>query len=101
MSFGGGSISGKYKIDNKAFFVDISQLCAEQDGSKPPECKKLTKNAETAVRDLGIECEIEKVTDIKDIMGFGVMMTPALVIDGNVKVAGKVPPIDEIKEMLS
>jgi small redox-active disulfide protein 2 len=66
-----------------------------------PKCKKLAENAETAAKELQIECEIEKVADINDIMGFGVMMTPALVIDGQVKTVGKVPSTDEIKQMLA
>ena len=66
-----------------------------------PKCKKLAENAEAAARELGIDCELEKVTDIEEIMKFGVMMTPALAVDGEVKVSGKVPDPDEIKEMLS
>jgi len=50
---------------------------------------------------LGIECTIEKVTDINEIMKFGVMMTPALAVDGQVKVVGKVPSPEEIKKMLA
>ncbi|MFC1512194.1 thioredoxin family protein [Candidatus Latescibacterota bacterium] len=69
-------------------------------GTGCPKCKKLTENAETAARELGIEYEIEKVSDIKDIMNFGVMMTPALVVDGEVKVVGKVASVDEIKGIL-
>ncbi len=65
-----------------------------------PKCVKLTQHAEAAARDLGIEYEIEKVTDIEKIMSFGVMMTPALVVDGKVKVVGKAPSVQEIKEML-
>ena len=64
------------------------------------KCRQLTENAETAAKGLGIEYEIEKVTDINKIMEFGVMMTPALAVDGEVKVAGKVPSLDEIKEMI-
>ncbi len=70
-------------------------------GTGCPKCRKLAANAEDAAKDLGIDCELEKVTDIDDIMRFGVMMTPALVIDGEVKVVGKVPGTDEIKAMLS
>jgi small redox-active disulfide protein 2 len=70
-------------------------------GTGCPKCKKLAGNAEVAAKDLGIEYEIEKVTDINEIMQFGVMMTPALAIDGQVKVVGKVPGVDEIKQMLS
>jgi len=69
-------------------------------GTGCPKCKKLAENAEAAVKDLGIEYEIEKVTNINEIMGFGVMMTPALAVDGEVKVTGKVVSPDEIKTML-
>jgi small redox-active disulfide protein 2 len=70
-------------------------------GTGCPKCKKLAENTETAAKALGIECEIVKVTDINAIMKFGVMMTPALAIDGQVKVVGKVPSPDEIKKMLA
>ena len=66
-----------------------------------PKCKKLAEIAETAARKLGIDYEMEKVTDINSIMGFGVMITPALVVDGHVKVSGKVPEVEEIKKMLA
>ena len=69
-------------------------------GTGCPKCKALTQNAETAAKELGLEYTLEKVTDIKEIMKFGVMMTPALVIDGQVKTAGKLLNIQEIKEML-
>ena len=69
-------------------------------GTGCPKCKKLAENAETAAKELGIEYELEKVTKINDIMKFGVMVTPALVIDGQVKVAGKVPTVEQLKEML-
>ena len=69
-------------------------------GSGCSKCKAMTQNAETAAKEMGIEYQIEKVTDIKEIMKFGVMMTPALVIDGQVKTAGKLLNIQEIKEML-
>jgi small redox-active disulfide protein 2 len=69
-------------------------------GTGCPKCKKLAENTETAAKDLGIEYEIEKVTDINEIMNFGVMMTPALAVDGQVKVVGKVLSPDEIKKML-
>ncbi len=70
-------------------------------GTGCPKCKMLAEFTETAAKDLGIEYEIEKVTDINDIMKFGVMMTPALAIDGQVKVVGKVPSAEEIKKMLA
>ena len=70
-------------------------------GTGCPKCKKLAENAEAAAGELGAEVEIEKVTEINEIMKFGVMMTPALAIDGQVKTVGKVPSPDEIKSMLS
>jgi small redox-active disulfide protein 2 len=61
----------------------------------------MAENAEQAVKELQLEYEITKITDIPEIMKFGVMITPALVIDNEVKVAGKVPSVDDIKKMLS
>jgi small redox-active disulfide protein 2 len=69
-------------------------------GTGCPKCKKLAENAETAAKDAGIEYELEKVTQINDIMNMGVMVTPALAIDGEVKIAGKVASPDDIKAML-
>jgi small redox-active disulfide protein 2 len=69
-------------------------------GSGCPKCKALAQNAETAAKELGLEYTLEKVMDIKEIMKFGVMATPALVIDGQVKTAVKLLNIQEIKEML-
>jgi small redox-active disulfide protein 2 len=69
-------------------------------GGGCPKCKALAENTEAAAKELGLEYEIEKVTEINEIMTFGVMMTPGLVIDGEVKVVGKVPSVPEIKEML-
>jgi small redox-active disulfide protein 2 len=65
------------------------------------KCTKLAENAKAAVAELGIDAQIEKVTDINEITDFGVMMTPALAIDGEVKVVGKVPSVEEIKKLLS
>jgi len=70
-------------------------------GTGCPKCKKLAENVEAAVKDLGGEFDIEKVTEINEIMKFGVMMTPTLAVDGQVKVVGKVPSPNEIKSMLS
>jgi len=70
-------------------------------GTGCPKCKKLAENAEAAAKALGIEYVIEKVTDINEIMKFGVMMTPALAVDGQVKVVGKVPDADVIKKLLA
>ena len=69
-------------------------------GTGCSKCKMLTANAEKAVQELGLPVEIEKVTDIQEIMKFHILMTPGLVIDGKVKSAGRLPSPDEIKEML-
>jgi small redox-active disulfide protein 2 len=66
-----------------------------------PKCMELTKRAQEAAQAVGGEVEVEKVTDLKQIMSFGVMMTPALVVDGQVKVVGQVPSVDEIKKLIS
>jgi len=69
-------------------------------GTGCSRCHALTANAEIAVQSLGLQTEIEKVTDIREIMKFQILMTPGLVIDGKVKAAGRVPSPDEIKQML-
>ena len=69
-------------------------------GTGCPKCIKLAEATHAAADQLGLECEIEKVTDINRIIGFGVMMTPALAVDGQVKVAGRVPTVDEIKKFI-
>ena len=69
-------------------------------GTGCPKCHKLTAATEEAAQSLSLEYKLEKVTQIQDIMAFGVMMTPALVVDGVVKVMGKVPSVDELKKML-
>ena len=65
-----------------------------------PKCKKLAENAELAAKALGMDYQLEKITEITQIMNFGVMITPALVVDGEVKVAGKVPEVAELKKIL-
>ncbi len=69
-------------------------------GTGCPKCKKLFETAQLAVKKTGVDAEVSKVEDINEIMKFNVMMTPALVVDGVVKVVGRVPKIDEVKEML-
>lgn len=69
-------------------------------GTGCPKCRKLAENAEAAAKELGIEYEIEKVTDLDKIAGYGVMITPALAIDGDVKSAGKALSVDEVKKIL-
>lgn len=70
-------------------------------GTGCPKCKKLAAATESAAQEAGVEYTLEKVTDINDIIGFGVMMTPALVVDGEVKCTGKVPSKDELINLLS
>jgi small redox-active disulfide protein 2 len=70
-------------------------------GTGCPKCKTLTANAEKAVKEIGIEAEIGKVTDIKEIMAFGVMMTPALVVDGVVKSSGHLLSPEQIKKIIT
>lgn len=69
-------------------------------GSGCPNCKKLEANAREAIESLGIEATIEKVQDFKDIMAYGVMKTPALVVDEQVKVMGRVASVEDIKKVL-
>lgn len=69
-------------------------------GTGCAKCNALTMATEKAAQTLGVEYELEKVTDLNRIMSFGVMMTPALVVDGKVKVSGKVPSVDDLKKLL-
>lgn len=69
-------------------------------GTGCTNCKRLEANTRQAVEELGLDAVIEKVTDIKDIMKYGVMKTPALVVDGKVKIMGRVPSAEEIKKYL-
>jgi small redox-active disulfide protein 2 len=66
-----------------------------------PRCETLAKLTRQAADQLGIAYELEKLTDIKQFPSYGVMMTPGLVVDGELKVQGKVPSLDEIKAMLA
>ncbi len=66
-----------------------------------PRCETLAKLTQEAADQLGIEYELEKVTDITRFVSFGVMMTPGLVVDGETKLQGKVPSVDELKALLS
>ena len=62
-----------------------------------PNCKKTEENVREAIKISGADAQLEKVTDIKEIAKFGVLMTPAVVVDGEVKCVGKVPDVDDIK----
>ena len=70
-------------------------------GTGCAKCNALVQATEKAAQTLGLPYELEKVTDLNQIMSFGVMMTPALVVDGKVRVSGKVPSVDEIKKLLA
>jgi small redox-active disulfide protein 2 len=69
-------------------------------GTGCPKCRLLEEHARQAVKELGVSAEIEKVTEIDEIMRFGVMMTPALAINGNVKAVGRVLTKDQIAEFI-
>ena len=66
-----------------------------------PKCTELAKRTEEAAQAVSLEFELEKVTELNQIMSFGVFMTPALVVDGEVKMVGKVPSVDEIKKIIA
>lgn len=70
-------------------------------GTGCPKCKKLTENAEKAAHESDGEFEIVKVKDIEEIIKFGVMITPALAVDNEVKSVGKVLSVEEIKKIIS
>lgn len=70
-------------------------------GTGCPKCKKLTELTMEAAAQLNMECNIVKVEDIQQIMAYGVMMTPALVVDGIVKTAGKIPSVEELKKLIA
>ncbi len=70
-------------------------------GTGCAKCQKLEANAKEAVSKLSLEAQIEKVTDLEAIMSYGVMMTPALAIDGEVKTVGKVPDVAEITTLIT
>lgn len=69
-------------------------------GTGCAKCDKLYKSVQQAIEALGMNVDLEKLTDLAQIMAFGVMTTPALVIDGQVKFTGKAPSIDEIKKII-
>ena len=69
-------------------------------GTGCPKCERLANNAQMALHQLGVPGEVLKVKDLKEIMQFGVMITPGLVIDGEVKASGKVLSVEEIRDLL-
>jgi small redox-active disulfide protein 2 len=70
-------------------------------GTGCAKCNRLSDAAEQAAGELGLEYRLEKITDMMRFADFGVMMTPALAVDGDVKVSGRVPSQDELKQMLA
>ena len=70
-------------------------------GTGCPKCKKLFENAQEAVKKLGTSADVVKVEDMQQIINAGVMLTPAIAVDGEVKSAGKVLSVDEIKKIIS
>lgn len=70
-------------------------------GTGCAKCNRLADTADAAARELGIDYRLEKITDLMRFADFGVMLTPALAVDGEVKVAGKVPSQEELKQMLA
>ena len=65
------------------------------------KCTLLYENTSAVAKEIGLECEIEKVSDMQEILNYGVMITPALVVDEVVKVSGKVPSNDDLKAMIT
>jgi small redox-active disulfide protein 2 len=70
-------------------------------GTGCAKCKTLAENTRKAVNEMGLDAEIEKVEDLRQIVQFGVMLTPALAVDGDVKIVGRVPSPEEIKRLLA
>lgn len=66
-----------------------------------PKCEELAKRTEEAAKALGVDYELEKIKDLNQMMAMGVFLTPALVVDGQVKSVGKVPSQEELKQMIS
>jgi small redox-active disulfide protein 2 len=69
-------------------------------GTGCPKCKKLNELTKEVIQELGVSAEIKKITNINDIIDYGVMVTPAIVIDGDVKIAGKIPEKEKIKRWI-
>ncbi len=70
-------------------------------GTGCSKCKKLEELTRAAANEMSLDCQIDKIEDIQKIMAYGVVMTPALVVDGKVAITGKVPSVDELKKLIS
>ena len=79
---------------------EVDEVKVQILGTGCPKCKQLTANAEAAIAELGMDAQVEKIQSIKQIMEFGVMITPALAVDGEVRSSGKVLSKDDIKKLL-
>lgn len=69
-------------------------------GTGCAKCKQLEKTVREAVAELGLDAEVEKVTELTDIMSYGIMSTPGLVVNGEVRLAGRLPKVAEVKSIL-
>ncbi len=69
-------------------------------GTGCPKCKKTEAHVRQALADLGVDAEVTKVENINDIMEYDVMMTPAVAVDGSVKISGKVPTVEQLKKLI-
>jgi small redox-active disulfide protein 2 len=81
----------------------IEEICMKKiqiAGSGCPKCQKLAELVETAAKMMNIDYELKKVTDIQHILALGILLTPAMIVDGVVKVSGRLPSLDEIKKHL-
>jgi len=88
-------------IDKRIYnFGDVYMKEIKVLGPGCPNCVRMTELVQNVANDLGIEHRLEKVTDMNDIMSYGVMATPALIVNGETKISGKVPSEDEVKEAL-
>lgn len=70
-------------------------------GTGCPKCEKLYNDVQTTAKELGLDYELEKISEVSQMMQYGVMTTPALVVDGEVKAAGKAPSAAELRKLLS
>ncbi|MBN2840691.1 MAG: TM0996/MTH895 family glutaredoxin-like protein [Coriobacteriia bacterium] len=69
-------------------------------GTGCAKCKQLEKTVRTAVEEMGLDATVEKVTELTDIMEYGIMSTPGLVVNGEIRMAGRLPKLDEVKSIL-
>jgi len=85
---------------NSLTFIREKKMKIQILGTGCPKCKQLAELTEKVAKEIGLDFQLEKITDLEKIMEFGVMMTPALAIDNEVKIMGKIPSADELKKIL-